>query len=62
MVNIIVGAVAIVLGLWLMFVNWWSTVDLLRTVFPILLAAYGLVALMAGLKKFGRKPSGTEEQ
>ena len=55
MLNIIIGAVAILFGMWLMFGNWWATLDLVRTVFPILLVLYGIVALMAGLKRFGRK-------
>ncbi len=57
MINIVLGAIAILLGLWLMFASWWATIDLLRTVFPILIAAYGVIALMAGLKKFARKTS-----
>lgn len=62
MINIILGAIAILFGLWLMFANWWATIDLLRTVFPILLAAYGVVALMAGVKKFARKITGEGEE
>ena len=54
MVNIAVGTIAILFGLWLIFVNWWATIDLVRTVSPILLAVYGVVALMAGVKKFAR--------
>ena len=58
MINIVLGAIAILFGLWLMFANWWATIDLLRTLFPIVLTAYGVVALMAGVKKFGRKIPG----
>ena len=58
MINIVLGTIAILFGLWLMFANWWATIDLLRTVFPILLAAYGVVALVAGVKKHVRKVSG----
>jgi len=60
MINIVLGAVAILFGLWFMFANWWATIDLLKTVFPLLLAAYGVIALMAGIKKFARKPSGEQ--
>ena len=61
MLNVIVGAIGILLGLWLMMQNWWSTMDLLRTVFPILLLVYGVIALIAGLKRFGRKTSDVKE-
>lgn len=54
MVNIALGTIAVLFGLGLMFTNWWATMDLLKTVFPILLAVYGVVALMAGVKKFTR--------
>ncbi|HIJ74857.1 MAG TPA: hypothetical protein HPP83_12220 [Candidatus Hydrogenedentes bacterium] len=60
MVNIILGAVAILFGLWLMFANWWATIDLLKTAFPLVLAVYGVIALLAGIKKFSRK-AGEEE-
>lgn len=61
MINIIVGAIAIVFGLWLVFMNWWATCDLLKTVFPLVLTVYGVIALLAGIKKFARKPSGGGE-
>jgi len=60
-VNVMVGAIAVLLGLWLMMQNWWATVDLLRTVFPFLLAVYGVVALIAGLKRLGRASSDVQE-
>ena len=62
MVNIVVGAIAVFLGLWAMFSNWWATIDLVETVFPMILAAYGVIALVAGLKKVaGRAPTDTTE-
>jgi uncharacterized membrane protein YccF (DUF307 family) len=60
-VNVIVGAIAVLLGLWLMMQNWWATIDLLRTVFPFLLTVYGVVALIAGLKRLGRASSDVQE-
>ena len=60
MINIALGGIAVLLGLWLIFANWWATIDLLTTVFPVLLAAYGVVALMAGIKRFTHKVSGEE--
>ncbi|MFC1734922.1 hypothetical protein ACFL1X_02325 [Candidatus Hydrogenedentota bacterium] len=60
MINIVLGAIAILLGLWLMFAQWWATIDLLRTVIPVFITAYGVIALMAGLKKFVRKTSGED--
>jgi len=58
MINIALGGIAVLFGLWLMFANWWATIDLLKTLFPMLLAAYGVVALMAGVKNFGHKIAG----
>ena len=55
MINIIVGALALLFGLWGMFSNWWETVEFARTVFPMILAAYGVVALIAGLRRISGK-------
>lgn len=61
MINIILGAVALVLGIWAMLSNWWATVDLVQTVLPIVLATYGVVALIAGLKRFRSRTPGDAE-
>lgn len=63
MINIILGTVAVFFGIWGMLSNWWATVDLLRTVIPIILATYGVVALLAGLKRFfpGKTPGDVKD-
>ena len=49
MPNIIVGLVAIALGLWGLSVWWWSVAELLRGLVPIVLILFGLVAVGAGV-------------
>lgn len=51
MANIIFGLVALALGLWGISVWWWSVVELLRGLVPILLILLGLVALGAGVTR-----------
>lgn len=49
MPNIIVGLVAIALGLWGLSVWWWSVAELLRGLVPVVLILFGLVAVGAGV-------------
>jgi hypothetical protein len=51
MANIIFGLVALALGLWGVSVWWWSIVEILRGLVPILLILLGLVALGAGVTR-----------
>jgi hypothetical protein len=51
MANIIFGLVALALGLWGVSLWWWSVVELLRGVVPVLLILLGLVALGAGVTR-----------
>ncbi|MFN3077343.1 MAG: magnetosome protein MamI [Alphaproteobacteria bacterium] len=46
---IVVGLLALALGLWGMSVWWWSVVDLLRGVMPIVLIVVGVLALAVGV-------------
>jgi len=59
MINFVLGAAAVLLGFWIMFSNWWATVDLLRTIVPMIMVIYGVIALMAGLKSIARKRADT---
>lgn len=49
MPSIIFGLVAIALGLWGLSAWWWSVVEALRGLMPVVLILIGLVALGAGV-------------
>ena len=51
MANIIFGLVSLALGLWGVSVWWWSIVEVLRGVVPIMLILLGIVALGAGVTR-----------
>jgi hypothetical protein len=55
MTNIVVGLVAICLGIWGLVNYWWYTVDVIIAIFPLVLLIFGLIALLAGLKNTGIK-------
>ena len=59
MLHIIIGVVAIALGLWGVSRNWYMFVDVIRAVFPLALIAFGVVALLAGIR--GAKRSGKKQ-
>ncbi len=49
MSTVIIGLLAIAFGLWGLTVWWWSVVEVLRGVIPIVLLLVGMVALAAGV-------------
>ncbi|MBF0460315.1 MAG: hypothetical protein HQL87_02870 [Magnetococcales bacterium] len=51
MASIVFGLVAIALGLWGLSTWWWSVVEVLRGVVPLLLILIGPVALGAGITR-----------
>ena len=51
MLHIIVGVVAILIGLWGVARNWYMFIDILVAVLPLALIAFGIVALLAGIRK-----------
>ena len=55
MQNIVVGLVAICLGIWGLVNYWWYTVDVIIAIFPLVLLLFGLIALLAGIKNTGIK-------
>ena len=59
MLHMIIGVTAIVLGLWGVSRNWYVFVDVIRTVIPLGLIAFGIVAFIAGIR--GMKKSGVEK-
>lgn len=53
--NIILGVVAIILGLWGIARNWYMFVDIIGVLIPFLFIAVGLVALLAGIRNMKSK-------
>jgi len=51
MLNIIIGVIAILLGLRGVVANWYMFVDLLGVLIPLALLGFGIIALLAGLRK-----------
>ncbi|MBF0308760.1 MAG: hypothetical protein HQL56_04440 [Magnetococcales bacterium] len=51
MPTIVFGLISMALGLWGLSTWWWSIVELLRGLVPLLLIVLGLVALGAGVSK-----------
>ena len=51
MPKIIFGLISMALGLWGVAAWWWSIVELLRGLVPLLLLILGLVALGAGISR-----------
>lgn len=54
MKHIIIGLLAITLGLWGIVLNWYQFVDLLWVLVPIVVLAGGIVALLAGISNFSK--------
>jgi len=57
MKHIIIGLVAITLGIWGIVLNWYQFVDLLWVLIPMLVLIGGIVALLAGISNFSDSPS-----
>ncbi|MBF0155313.1 MAG: hypothetical protein HQL64_16365, partial [Magnetococcales bacterium] len=57
MPSIIIGLVAISLGLWGLSAWWWSMVEFLRGVAPLALVLFGFIALGAGVTRLREAPT-----
>ena len=55
MLNIIIGIMVIVLGLWGITRNWYMFIDMLVTVVPLALIGFGIVALLAGIRSIRKQ-------
>ena len=65
MVSVIVGLLALALGLWGLTAWWWSVTEFLRGAMPIVFIIFGLVALAAGVQTVrqpGKASKKTSEQ
>ena len=54
MINIIIGFLLMIIGIWGVASNWYSFVDLLYSFGPFALTVFGIIALVAGIKTIGR--------
>ena len=65
MLHIIVGIIAIVIGLWGIMGNWYMFKDILITIVPLLVLLFGMVAILAGIRsmkaKWAAKDASEEE-
>jgi len=55
MKHIIIGLVAITVGLWGIVLNWYQFLDLLWVLVPIAVLLGGIVALLAGISNFSKE-------
>ncbi|HIJ66778.1 MAG TPA: hypothetical protein HPP87_04410 [Planctomycetes bacterium] len=65
MLHVIVGIVAIVIGLWGIMGNWYMFKDMLVAIVPFVLLCFGIVAILGGIRsmksKWAVKEAGREE-
>ena len=55
MLHIIVGIIAIVIGLWGIMGNWYMFKDILVVVVPFVVLCFGIVAILAGIRSMKAK-------
>jgi len=55
MLHIIVGIIAIVIGLWGIMGNWFMFRDMLVAAVPLVVLLFGIVAVLAGIRKMKAK-------
>ncbi|MCB4791422.1 MAG: hypothetical protein LHV68_05995 [Elusimicrobia bacterium] len=52
---IIAGVVMLILGFWGMFAYWWSFVEAIRGIGPLLLILFGLIVIGAQIRNASRQ-------
>ena len=55
MLNIFFGLCLLCLGISGIITNWWSVVDFVVVMVPILLVVFGSLSVMAGLSRLGER-------
>lgn len=51
MLHVVVGIVAMILGLWGIARNWFVFIDLFWAILPLVLIAAGVISLLAGIRE-----------
>lgn len=59
MLNVVIGLVVMVFGVWVLTNNWWAFLDLIYVAVPTVLVVIGGVMLLAGIRG---KMSGEPEE
>jgi len=60
MLHIIIGIIAIVIGLWGIMGNWYMFKDVVVAVVPLLALCFGIVAILAGIRSMKAKWADTD--
>jgi hypothetical protein len=55
MLHVIVGIIAIVIGLWGIMSKWYMFKDILITIVPFVMLCFGIVAILAGIRSMKAK-------
>lgn len=55
MVHILIGILAIVLGIWRMLPDWMFFGEMLRILLFVALVGYGVISILAGLRQLGTR-------
>ena len=51
MLNLVLGVLFLIVGVWGILANWWLFWDVLKTFLFLSLIGFGVVAILAGIKK-----------
>ncbi|MBF0281878.1 MAG: hypothetical protein HQM07_04870 [Zetaproteobacteria bacterium] len=62
MPTIIIGLLATAFGLWGLAAWWWSVVEMLRGLLPLLLLGFGLLALASGVSSVRKAPVSKKDE
>ena len=62
MLNIIVGVIAILLGVGGVTRNWYMFIDMIGVIIPLALLSFGIISLLAGIRGLGEKQDKKEEK
>ena len=61
MLHMIIGIIAIVVGLWGIANNWYMFKDMLVAIIPFAVICFGIVAILAGIRSLKAKSIQKEE-
>ncbi len=62
MLNIVVGVIAVLIGLMGIMRNWYMFVDMLGIIIPLALLAFGVIALLAGIRGSSKRKKQDEDK
>jgi len=62
MLHIIVGIIALMIGLWGITSNWYMFRDMLVAIVPLAVVCFGIVAILAGIRSMKTKWAKEEKE